>query len=160
MDEIVMRFARSGVHCIDANPLKSHCAQYVLAVALARGRLEVADLFVDRRVSDLLVRELARRVRVEADDGELEAAFPEAYATELELRTRSGQSFRRRHDIARGYPEAPLTAAEVEAKLDALLASVGAAARGPALKHAIRTLPQAPDLQSYAELLRAPLEGR
>jgi 2-methylcitrate dehydratase PrpD len=160
VDEIVMRFARSGVHCIDANPLKSHCAQYVLAVALARGRLEVADLFVDRRLSDNLIRDLARRVRVEADDGALEAAFPEAYATELELRTRSGQSFRRRHDIARGYPEAPLTAAEVEAKLDALLASIGPVARGPALKHAIRMLPQAPDLQSYAELLRAPLEGR
>jgi 2-methylcitrate dehydratase PrpD len=159
VEEIAMRFPRSGVHCIDANPLKSHCAQYVLAVALARGRLEVADLFVDRRQSDPLVRGLADRIRVEADDGALEAAFPEAYATELELRLRSGRSFRRRNDIARGYPEAPMSAAEIEAKFDALLASVGAAVRGPALKRAVQTLLEAPDLRGYAELLRAPIEA-
>ncbi len=159
VEEIVMRFARSGVHCIDANPLKSHCAQYVLAVALARGRLEVADLFADRRGRDRLVRDLAQRVRVEADDGALEAAFPEAYATELELRTRSGERFRRRNDIARGYPEAPMSAVEVEAKFDALLASVGSAPRAGAFKGAIRALPEAPDLKSYAELLRAPVEA-
>jgi len=159
VDEIAMRFARSGAHCIDANPLKSHCAQYVLAVALARGRLEVTDLFVDRRQSDPLVRDLALRVRVEADDGALEAAFPEAYATELELRLRSGRTFGRRHDIARGYPEAPMSAAEIEAKFDGLLASVGSAARGTALKRAIRALPDAPDLHGYAELLRAPIEA-
>ncbi len=159
VEEIVMRFARSGVHCIDANPLKSHCAQYVLAVALVSGRIEVADLFVDRRETDPLVRDLALRVRVEADDGALEAAFPEAYATELELRTRSGQTFRRRNDIARGYPEAPMSAAEVEAKSDALLAGIGSAARAAALKGAIRALPAAAELRSYADLLRAPVEG-
>ena len=159
VERIVMRFARSGVHCIDANPLKSHCAQYVLAVALARGRLEVADLFVDRRDADPLVRDLAARVRVEADDGELEERFPDAYATELEIRTRSGHVHRRRNDIARGYPEAPMTAAEIEAKFDRLLAVVGAAARSAELKGAIRGLPEAPDLQTYAGLLRAPLEA-
>jgi 2-methylcitrate dehydratase PrpD len=42
LQEIVLRFARSGVHCVDGNPLKSHCAQYVLPTALVRGRLEVA----------------------------------------------------------------------------------------------------------------------
>ena len=34
VESIVLRFSRAGGHCIDANPLKSHCAQYVLPVAL------------------------------------------------------------------------------------------------------------------------------
>ena len=34
VESIVLRFPRAGVHCIDANPLESHCAQYVLPVAL------------------------------------------------------------------------------------------------------------------------------
>jgi 2-methylcitrate dehydratase PrpD len=152
----LVREHRGGVHCIDANPLKSHCAQYVLPVALARGRLEIGDLFVDRRLADPLVRELATRVRVEADDGELAARFPDAYASELVLETRSGRSYRRRNDIARGYPEAPLGAAEIEAKFDALVTS---AERAAALKDALRNLPQAAALERFAELLRAPVEG-
>ena len=36
VDSIALHFARSGAHCIDANPLKSHCAQYFLPVALTK----------------------------------------------------------------------------------------------------------------------------
>lgn len=155
---IVLRFARSGVHCIDDNPLKSHSAQYILPVALARGRLEVADLFVDRRQTDPLVTALGRRVRVEPDDGELEAAFPHRYATEIEVRT-ADQTFRRRSDVARGYPETPLGRAEIEAKFDRLIASVAPPERVAALRTAIAALPEASDLGAYAELLRAPVAG-
>jgi 2-methylcitrate dehydratase PrpD len=154
--ELVVRFPRAGVHCIDGNPLKSHCAQYVLAVALARGRLEVADLFVDRREVDPLVAELARRVRVEPDDGALAARFPDAYATELVLTTTAGRTHRRRNDIARGYPETPLPEAEVEAKFRALAGSVASAPRVEALGEAIAALPRAADVRWLADLMRAP----
>ncbi|MGE0724972.1 MAG: MmgE/PrpD family protein, partial [Alphaproteobacteria bacterium] len=52
VDSIVLRFPSSGTHCIDDNPLKSHCAQYILPVALSRAGLSVIDLFEDRRLSD------------------------------------------------------------------------------------------------------------
>ncbi|HSJ95826.1 MAG TPA: MmgE/PrpD family protein, partial [Myxococcota bacterium] len=158
IDEIVMRFPRSGVHCVDGNPLKSHCAQYVLPVALVRGRLEVADLFVDRRASDPRIAELGRRVRVIADDGELEARFPDAYATVVELRTRTGRTLTRRNDIARGYPETPMSRAEIEAKFEGLASSVATPARVRALRQAIAGLPEAPELEAYAGLLRQPAE--
>jgi 2-methylcitrate dehydratase PrpD len=146
IESLVLRFPRAGVHCIDANPLKSHCAQYVLPVALARGRLEVGDLFEDRRESDPLVRALAARVRVEPDDGALAAAFPDAYASELVLRTSTGRTLRRRSDIARGYPEAPLGKAEIEAKLAGLVGSE----RGARLARRVGELPAAPDVEGYA----------
>ena len=156
VEEIVLRFPRAGVHCIDANPLKSHCAQYVLPVALARGGLEVGDLFEDRRATDPLVQALAARVRVEPDDGALAARFPDAYASELVLRTSAGKVLRRRNDVARGYPETPLSRAEIEAKLTAL---VGSAERAAALARRIAELPEAADVESYALDLEAPLRG-
>ena len=150
----MLRFARAGVHCIDANPLKSHCAQYVLPVALARGRLEVGDLFEDRRATDPLIRTLATRVQVEPDDGALAAAFPEAYASELVLTTAAGCTLRRRHDIARGYPEAPLGSSELVAKLAGLVG----AGRGVRLAERVAELPVAPGVDHYAAEVEMPLE--
>jgi 2-methylcitrate dehydratase PrpD len=155
IESLVLRFPRGGVHCIDANPLKSHCAQYVLPVALARGRLEVADLFDDRRATDPLVRALAARVRVEPDDGALAAAFPDAYASELILRTSAGRTYRRRNDIARGYPEAPLEKHEIDAKLAALVGRE----RGARLARRVAELPAAAAVERYAAELEAPLGG-
>jgi 2-methylcitrate dehydratase PrpD len=159
IEAIVLRFPRSGVHCVDDNPLKSHCAQYVLPTALVRGRLEVADLFTDQRRSDPQIRALSERVRVEPDDGELEARFPERYASEVEVRTTSGKTLRRHNDMARGHPETPMRPAEIEAKFAALVGGVASAARVAALKSAIAALPHADALADYAELLRAPVEG-
>jgi 2-methylcitrate dehydratase PrpD len=159
VEAVVLRFPRSGVHCVDDNPLKSHCAQYVLPTALVRGRLEVADLFTDRRADNPQIQALSERVRVEPDDGELEARFPDRYASEIEVRTTSGQSLRRRHDIARGYPETPMSPAEIEAKFDALVGSVASPERVAALKSALAALPRADGLDDYAALLRAPVES-
>ena len=156
IESIVLRFPRAGAHCIDGNPLRSHCAQYVLAVALARGRLEVGDLFQDRRATDPLVQALAGRIRIEPDDGELAARFPAAYASELVLRTRSGRTHRRRNDIARGYPATPLGQGELEAKFERL---VGSVERAAALARRIAELPEALDVEPYARALEAPLGG-
>jgi 2-methylcitrate dehydratase PrpD len=150
---ITLRFPRSGVHCVDNNPLKSHCAQYILPVALARG-LDVADLFVDRRETDATVAALARRVSVIADD-ELDKLFPDFYASILEIETADGTVHRRRQDVARGYPETPLSGAELDAKFGRLVASVAAPSRGEALREAIVALPTAPGLADYAALLSA-----
>ena len=98
---------------------------------------------------------LAARVRVEPDDGALAARFPQAYASELVVRTKSGKTHRRRNDIARGYPEAPLSRAEIEAKVAALVGPERAAG----LARSIEALPAAADVEHYARALEAPLEG-
>ena len=156
IERVTMHFPRSGVHCVDGNPLKSHCAQYILPVAIADRSVQVADIFIDRRVSDPVVAELCRRVRVVADDGELEQRFPDFYATVIELSTRDGRHFVRRNDIARGYPETPMSEAEIEAKFAALAGSVAAPRRVAGLRAAIEGLPGAPELSRLAALLGAP----
>jgi 2-methylcitrate dehydratase PrpD len=150
---ITLRFPRSGVHCVDNNPLKSHCAQYILPVALARG-LEVADLFIDRRETDPAVATLAKRVEVVADD-ELDKLFPDFYASILEIETMDRKVHRRRQDVARGYPESPLSTAELDAKFRKLAGSVAPPARVTALSAAIADLPNVANLSTYAALLGA-----
>jgi hypothetical protein len=53
-----------------------------------------------------------------------------------------------------------MSQAEIEAKFDALVGSVGAPERVAALKRAITALPEAEDLGGYADLLRAPVESQ
>jgi 2-methylcitrate dehydratase PrpD len=69
--------------------------------------------------------------------GEFEGRFPDAYATVVELRTRAGRTLTRRNDIARGYPETPISRAKIEAKFEALASSVASSARVRALRKAI-----------------------
>jgi len=151
---LTLRFARSGVHCVDGNPLKSHCAQYILPIAVARREVSVADLFVDRRQSDPEIAALASRTEVVADDA-LDALFPDAYASIIEVRTADGRRLERRNDIARGYPETPLSEAELAAKFQKLAGSVASPERVSALEGALAGLPQAREIDPLAELLCA-----
>ena len=62
---ITLRFPSSGTHCIDNNPLKSHCAQYILPVALSREGLScprpVQRSPQDRQGSGAALRPCCRR---------------------------------------------------------------------------------------------------
>lgn len=151
---IEMRFATSGAHCVDGNPLKSHCAQYILPVALTRDGLNVIDLFVDRRLSDPEVARLSDAVTVVRDD-ELDRLFPDRYETVIKVTTRNGSRHETRNGIARGYPEAPLSEAEIRAKFERLTGAVASPARIAALHDAIAGLEQAPTVERYAALMGA-----
>ena len=154
--EIRLFFPKDGIHCIDDNPLKSHCAQYILPVAVANRGLQIADIFVDRRVSNPEVAALCKKVRVESDP-ELDRLFPDYYASRIEVRTGDGRRLNRRNDIARGYPETPMTPEELDAKFRTLAGSVCPPARVEALSAALDGLAAAPDLTALAETLGAPV---
>lgn len=154
--EISLFFPKDGIHCIDDNPLKSHCAQYILPVAVVNRGLQIADIFVDRRVSNPTVAELCRKVRVKSDP-ELDRLFPDYYASRIEVRTGDGRRLSRRNDIARGYPETPLTPEELDAKFRALAGSVCPPARVEALSAALDDLADASALTALAEALGAPV---
>ena len=158
VERVDMRFARSGVHCVDANPLKSHSAQYILAVALGRGRLEVKDIFIDAREAEASIATLSENINVIADDGELEANFPEFYATEIVVTTKAGQTLERRSDVAPGYPELPMSPADMETKFRALAGSVAADARVDRLWDHLSNLVDAENVDELAALLAAPAD--
>ena len=150
---ITLRFPSSGTHCIDNNPLKSHCAQYILPVALSREGLQVLDLFNDRRKTDKDVARLSQHVAVVKDD-ELDKGFPNLYETVIEVTAQSGKTFSGRSGIARGYPEAPLSDAEVRAKFDRMAGAIAKPDRVAALADCIKGLWSAPDMTGYAQLMR------
>jgi 2-methylcitrate dehydratase PrpD len=156
VEEIQLRFAESGCHCVDDNPLKSHCAQYVLPVRLARGVLEFTDLFQDLRQTNDEVARLANRTSVVRDQGEFEALFPDFYVGEITLTLKGGEKVTERSDIARGYPEAPLTTEEIEAKFTRLVRSVATPKRCEALLKEATSIIHAETVDALAELLAVP----
>jgi 2-methylcitrate dehydratase PrpD len=154
-----LRFAASGCHCVDDNPLKSHCAQYVLPVRVARGELNFIDLFEDRRITDPEVARLAAATTVTRDEGELEALFPDFYAGEVTLTLKDGRRVHERSDIARGYPEAPLSETDLNDKFHALVGSVADDERRAALEGIARTAADQVDMTGLATVLGAPAKA-
>ena len=151
-----LRFAESGCHCIDANPLKSHCAQYILPVRLARGKLEFTNLFEDLRQTDDEVSRLAACTRVVRDRGEFESLFPDFYVGEVTLTMVNGNRLTERSDIARGYPEAPLSRAEIDAKFNHLVGSIADAERLQDLRKAAAHIHSSDSVKPLAALLGQP----
>lgn len=153
---IDLRFADAGAHCVDNNPLKSHCAQYILPLRAARGRLSPLDLFVDRRTSEPEVARLAAATTVTRDRGEFDARFPDVYAGEVSLTLCDGRVLKATRDIARGYPEHPLCESEVDAKFQNVVGLVASDDRRVALADAARGLADAPSVAPLMALLRHP----
>jgi 2-methylcitrate dehydratase PrpD len=153
---IQLRFAASGCHCVDRNPLKGHSAQYILPVRAARGRLRYTDLFEDLRTTDPEVARLAAACSVVPDVGELEARFPDLYIGDVTLTLDDGSIRTRRGEIARGYPEAPLADWEIKDKFDEIVGEVADPARRRAIADAASTIYEAPHVGVLAELLAQP----
>ena len=65
------------------------------------------------------------------NQGEIDVvAFDGAETAFVEVKTRSGKTFKEKNGIARGYPEAPMSDADIRAKFDRL---AGAIADAPTL---------------------------
>jgi 2-methylcitrate dehydratase PrpD len=122
-------------------------------VALSRDGLQVLDLFNDKRKIDSEVARLSSHVDVVKDD-DLDKGFPNLYETIIEVKTKAGKTFSGRSGIARGYPEAPLSDAEVQTKFERLAGTIGAPARVAALAACIKGLWAAPNIVAYADLMR------
>jgi 2-methylcitrate dehydratase PrpD len=152
---IRLRFPKSGAPMIDAHPLKSHCAQYVLPVGLVFGGVGVDDILADRS-RDPDVARLARRFELIADPG-LDAEWPAQYVSEVEVQTVDGRSFVRRVRAARGTPQNPMTPGEIEDKCRRLLRGVVPRSRAEAIHRAIDRLDRLRDVRGLARLLRAPV---
>jgi 2-methylcitrate dehydratase PrpD len=113
VESIVLRFSHSGRSIIDNNELKSHCAQYILPIGLHNRRIAIDDILQDRR--DPKVAALSERVTVVGDD-ELEKLYPDRYPSIVELTRRDGTTVSRRVDWPKGYPQNPVSQAEIERK--------------------------------------------
>lgn len=150
---IQLRFADAGAHCVDDNPLKGHSMQYILPVRIGLGRLSYLDLFEDRRLSSPEVKRLAESATVVRDHGEFEEKFPDFYIGEVTLTLADGRRLSERCDIARGYPEAPLSRAEIDEKFNEIVGEVADDQRCNALAAAATEIFDARSVEGLAALL-------
>lgn len=120
---VELRFPTSGYHVIDDNPLRSHCAQYLVALMLTQGVIRFSDVVQDRAVDDPEVARLRAAVTVVPDD-ELERTYPELYRTVLTVRTTDGGEIVRDVTHPLGTPENPVGEGELWAKFDRLVVPV------------------------------------
>jgi 2-methylcitrate dehydratase PrpD len=147
---ITLRFSHSGRHMIDQNELKSHRAQYILPTGLYNGQVVLDDILFEPRDARILA--LGEQTRVVGDD-ELEKLYPGSYASIVELTTRDGAVALRRVDYPKGYPQNPITDAELERKFRQLVAPVVAPQTADRIVSAVAGLEQAAGVDALMALL-------
>ncbi len=85
---------------------------YCVAAAAIHGSVGL-DSFTDEQIHNSAIRDLMARVRIHSDEEYAEARLGCANVT---IHTKTAENFTRRVDVPKGYPENPLTAAELHNK--------------------------------------------
>jgi len=152
VERIRLRFPKAGAHMIDDNPLKSHCAQYILPVGLVFGRVGIDDILEDRLRHPEVARLRARTALVA--DPALDQGWPETYASVVELWTTDGRELSRRVDHAKGTMQNPLTPEEIHTKYLSLATTVTSLARAETIAAMVGRIERAPQIAALADALR------
>jgi 2-methylcitrate dehydratase PrpD len=154
VQEIVLRFPKSGAHMIDNNELKSHCAQYILPVGLVFGQVMIDDILQDRMRHPEVAR-LRAHTRMVADP-ELDGHYPEVYASIIEVTTTDRRHLIRRVDYAKGTAQNPLTPEEIHQKFLKLATTVTTVAHAERIADAMQRVDSLRDLIGLSAMLRIP----
>jgi 2-methylcitrate dehydratase PrpD len=153
IDEIIHKVHPDRRPVIDANPLKSHCAQYVMAVAAVERGIPRDTILRDYRESDPRVRELSRRVRL---IGDAEATALGQQSAVVELRTRDGRTFLAASRRWRGHADDPMTPDELRAKFLELATTRIARAEAERAMALIERLEELDDVGRLVALVAGP----
>jgi 2-methylcitrate dehydratase PrpD len=148
---IVHRVKADRFPVIDGNELKSHCAQYIMAVAAVNRKIGRDDILLDQR-ADPRVETIYRRVTLVGDPkmDPWEASSPAV----VELTTTDGRRFTRRVDWPKGNCNNPMTRAELEAKFFELATTRIPRDRAERLMELVYDLENLADVSALAELLQ------
>lgn len=154
IEAVTVRAPLSTYHVVDDNPLRSHCLQYVLAVAAHRGRVDFDDIVEDRR-SDPSIADLAGRITVVGDASLDERATPghQSIGSITEVTTRAGATYVRDMEFPLGAAENPLSDDDLRAKFARLTTGVVDAERARHITAAVDELDSADDVGTLTGLL-------
>jgi 2-methylcitrate dehydratase PrpD len=122
INRICLRYPSDGYKVIDNNPLRSHCAQYVLALAAYRGHVDFHDMVHDQR-TDPRIRSLSERVEVIGDD-ETNKTYPALYRSIIDVELKNGARYSRDITYPKGSPENPVSHDVLEKKFARLTQDV------------------------------------
>ncbi len=151
IQQITLRFPKAGYKIIDNNALRSHCAQYVLALGAYKGVIDFYDVHHDQR-SDPRIKRLSESIQVVGDE-ELDRTYPDLYRSILELQTNDGTRHTRDVTYPKGSPENPLSRDDFRKKFARMTADVLPAGRAEEIEHAVYNIEQLDDITSLTRLL-------
>jgi 2-methylcitrate dehydratase PrpD len=153
IDRVEVRAPKSSYHVIDNNPLRSHCAQYVLAVAAYQGSVEFSDIMSDRRLEDDRIRALSERITVVGDPALDVAGEGQSVASTTTVVLKDGTTHRREVPDPLGSPANPLTDETLRSKFEALTAPIMTANRQQAIQDAVSAIEEMDDATRLTDLL-------
>lgn len=148
---IVLRVKADRAPVIDGNPLRSHCAQYIMGVAAVRRRIDLDVILEDCR-SDPRVRAAVERV-VLIGDPELDKLPVKAPAI-VEVKTLDGREFVCRTDHPKGSRQSPMSHAELEEKFYRLAGTVMDLGQARRLREAVSDLDGLEDMRELMSHVR------
>lgn len=155
IERVEVRAPMSSYHVVDNNPLRSHCMQYVLAVAAYKGSVGFGDIVNDLRLQDDRIRTLAEKIFVIGDESfdRDAAATGQSVASTTTITLRDGTTSSREVLHPLGSPDNPLDAQALRAKFDALTAGVLTSERASAIHECVGGIEELEDVADLARLL-------
>jgi 2-methylcitrate dehydratase len=130
-----------------------HSMPYCLAVGMIEGDLGPAQ-YERKQWTDPKVKALMKRVKVTFDP-ELEKLYPAMRPADVEVRTKSGKSYRARNDYPKGDWRNPMTDQELQRKFRRLADPVIGEKRANEVIETVMDLEHAPDIRGLMSLLVA-----
>lgn len=124
---------------------------YLLARAIIDGKISL-DMFTDAAVRDPHVLKLLEKIHLSVDKS-LKASNEGGRPCRVTLRLRNGQTYSREVEHAKGSPEVPMTANEIEAKFSECACRVLSESSTRRAFESIRNLETLADIRPLCELL-------
>ncbi|MEV6424625.1 MmgE/PrpD family protein [Streptomyces sp. NPDC051662] len=151
-----VRAPQSSYHVVDNNPLRSHCAQYVLAVAAHQGHVNFADIMEDRR-SDPAIAEFANRITLTGDGlfDQRSGGKHQSVGSITQVTTHSGAKYIRDVEFPLGAAQNPLSDNDLQNKFTSLTAGVVDPDRAAQIKRLIDELDTVEDINTLTQLFES-----
>ncbi len=125
--------------------------QFITAVVLLEGAA-LLEQFSETKMTDPLVRDLARRVEVVVDP-DIDKLYPARYANRVEVILKNGQRFETRVDFAKGSVERPMAFPEVAEKFRSLAGHALAADRVKQIIEIVENIEKLDSIKGLTRLL-------
>jgi len=152
IERMDLRYPESRAHMIDNNELKSHCSQYVFAVAAVNGQVVIDDILQDHSDNSEIKR-LSKGMRV-IGDSSLEENYSDQFESVVEIETKDGRNISKRVNWPKGSPEKPLPYNELKDKFFRVATTVMSKDQAEEILAWVETAEKQKDVETLCDLLR------
>lgn len=132
---------------IDNNPLRSHNAQYIMAIAAVERKIDLDDFVKDRR-SESMIATMHQKITLQGTD---ELDLPGS--AKVEVKTMDGKTYVKRVEYRKGNRNNPLSQDELETKFIRLATEVVSDSRAHEIMAVVQRLEEIDDIGKIIELM-------